>query len=103
MASFLGLFRHTASLLLPGKDREGKGKEKERREMTEAMILLLDIYFDFTCQDLPPALEDSHEEFFTPETGWFLNFLGSAVGEDVRLFSCSASPPPPVFLVLREC
>ena len=40
------------------------------------MILLIDIYYDFTCQDLPPALEDSHEEFFHPQTGWFLRILG---------------------------
>lgn len=39
------------------------------------MTLLNDIYYDFTCHDLPPAIEDSYEEFFTPNTGWFQAFL----------------------------
>jgi len=37
--------------------------------------LLLDICFDLNCQDLPPGVEDTHEEFFAPSTGWFHQFL----------------------------
>ena len=40
--------------------------------IAQAMVPLLDIYYDVTCQDLSPAVEDSHEEFFGPGTGWFL-------------------------------
>ena len=43
--------------------------------IAQAMVLLVDIYYDFACQDLPPAIEDSHEEFFGPGTGWFQAFL----------------------------
>lgn len=39
------------------------------------MALLIDIFYDFTCQDLPPAIEDAHAEFFAPGTGWFHAFL----------------------------
>lgn len=39
------------------------------------MVLLVDIFYDFTCQDLPPAIEDSHDEFFKPSSGWFQAFL----------------------------
>ncbi len=39
------------------------------------MVLLVDVYYDFSCQDLPPAIEDSHEEFFGPGTGWFQALL----------------------------
>jgi exportin-2 (importin alpha re-exporter) len=74
MGPFLGLFRHTGSLLLPPPSFSGEKEENELR--TQSMILLVDIYYDFTCQDLPPALEDAHEEFFDPTTGWFVKFLG---------------------------
>lgn len=39
------------------------------------MVLLVDIFYDLTCHDLPPAFEDSHDEFFAPPSGWFQRFL----------------------------
>lgn len=51
------------------------------------MILLLDIYYDFTCHDLPPAIEDSYEEFWAAGTGYFQAFLAWSPKElkaDVR-------------------
>lgn len=39
------------------------------------MTLLLEIYFDYTCQDLPPTIEDGHTEFSRPEQGWFVRLL----------------------------
>ena len=63
---FLSLFRQTAELLLGGCN----GKEE-----AQSMVLLVDIFYDLTCHDLPPAFEDTHEEFFTPPSGWFQRFL----------------------------
>ncbi|KAI9569377.1 armadillo-type protein [Boletus coccyginus] len=68
VAPFLGLFRQSATLLLgtppPNID-----------VVAQAQILLADIFYDFTCHDLPPAIEDAHDEFFAPTTGWFQRFL----------------------------
>ena len=65
---FLQLFRQTASLLLskPGPNHA---------LVAQAMVLLLELYYDFTCQDLPPAIEDTQPEFFAPRNGWFHVFL----------------------------
>ncbi|KAJ6621313.1 importin alpha re-exporter [Mycena sp. CBHHK59/15] len=76
MDPFLGLFRHTATLLLtppPTLDTSASGKEYAA--LTQTMVLLMDIFYDFTCQDLPPAIEDAHAEFFSPPEGWFQKFL----------------------------
>ncbi|KAF8871694.1 CAS/CSE protein, partial [Infundibulicybe gibba] len=43
--------------------------------LAQAMFLLVEIFHDFTCQDLPPAIEDAHDEFFAPGRGWFQAFL----------------------------
>lgn len=89
---FLALFRHTASLLLSSP---AQNQTTEQEHQTQTMILLTDIYFDFTCQDLPPALEDAHEEFFHPVEGLFLRILGwggvEAAGGDVSFVSVSFS------------
>jgi len=70
MAPFLQLFRQTAATLLgPNPPPE------DLSSMTLAQCLLVDIFYDFTCQDLPPDIEDSHDEFFTPENGLFQRFL----------------------------
>lgn len=63
---FIALFRQTAKLLLGGSS----GKEE-----AQSMVLLVDIFYDLTCHDLPPAFEDTHEEFFAPPSGWFQRFL----------------------------
>ncbi|CAK5267603.1 unnamed protein product [Mycena citricolor] len=82
---FLGLFRHTASLLL--------GQTHSEMSLhAEIMVLLLEIYYDFTCQDLPPAIEDTQAEFFSPPDGWFQKLLlwnppSLAVGSDETVAS----------------
>ena len=71
MAPFLQLSRQTANILLAG----GTSQSPDVSLIAHAQCLLLDIYYDFTCQDLPPDIEDTHEEFFAPNTGWFQRFL----------------------------
>lgn len=43
----------------------------------DTMDLLFNLYYDLTAQDLPPASEDAHDEFFgnEKEEGWLLRFL----------------------------
>jgi exportin-2 (importin alpha re-exporter) len=43
--------------------------------ITQAQIILVDIFYDFTCQDLPPGIEDTHDAFFAPQTGLFQRFM----------------------------
>jgi exportin-2 (importin alpha re-exporter) len=76
MTPFMQLFRQTASLLLSNSTNSAAIFPKEQYAfLAQAMILLNDIYYDFTCHDLPPAIEDSHDQFFAPKTGWFQEFL----------------------------
>ena len=77
MEPFLQLFRQTAMLLLktPSPNPSLTTLPSNYELIAQAMVLLVDIYYDLTCQDLPPAVEDSHEEFFAPGTGWFQAFL----------------------------
>ncbi|KAJ7050487.1 importin alpha re-exporter [Mycena amicta] len=76
MDPFLALFRHTARLLLtppPGLDTSTATGEYAAQAQT--MTLLLEVFYDFTCHDLPPAIEDSHAEFFGSPEGWFHKLL----------------------------
>ena len=77
MEPFMQLFRQTAMLLLktPSPNPSLTTPTSNYVLLAQAMVLLVDIYYDLTCQDLPPAIEDSHEEFFGPGTGWFQAFL----------------------------
>ena len=77
MDPFMQLFRQTASLLLttPSPNPSLTTPKEKYALLAQAMVLLVDIYYDFTCQDLPPTIEDSHEEFFGPGSGWFQAFL----------------------------
>jgi len=90
---FMQLFRQTASLLLttPSPNPSLTSPNEKYASLAQTMILLIDIYYDFTCQDLPPTIEDSHEEFFAPGSGWFQAFLlwdPVELRGDVRLKSC---------------
>ncbi|KAE9399137.1 Cse1-domain-containing protein [Gymnopus androsaceus JB14] len=67
LGPFLQLFRQTAALLT--QPQPGQTKEQYAL-LAQCMVLLLDIYYDFTCHDLPPAIEDSHMEFFGANGGW---------------------------------
>ncbi|ESK86419.1 importin-alpha export [Moniliophthora roreri MCA 2997] len=70
MLPFLDLFRQTATSLL-----KTALPTPEKAIQTQCMTLLVEIYYDFTCQDIPPAIEDSHKEFFAGEAGWFPVFM----------------------------
>ncbi|KAI0833709.1 Cse1-domain-containing protein [Trametes gibbosa] len=66
---FLQLFMHTTSLLFASPP------PANLTQVAQAMVSLVDIYYDLSCQDLPPDLEDSHAQFFGPENGLFLKLL----------------------------
>ncbi|EGN91830.1 hypothetical protein SERLA73DRAFT_100047 [Serpula lacrymans var. lacrymans S7.3] len=66
---FLQLFRQSAHILLSSPPPPNLAL------VAQTQILLIDVFYDFTCHDLPPAIEDSHQEFFAPSTGWFHRFL----------------------------
>lgn len=57
---YLQVLRYTAGLLL---DKPLPPK-KEAETIAQSMAILLNLYYDLVCQDIPPALEDSHAEFF---------------------------------------
>jgi exportin-2 (importin alpha re-exporter) len=70
---FIAFFRQTASLLLSDANLPNASA------VAQSQAVLMSIFYDLTCQDLPPALEDNHVEFFGPadssSSGWFLRFL----------------------------
>ncbi|KAL0945218.1 hypothetical protein HGRIS_000730 [Hohenbuehelia grisea] len=77
MEPFLLLFRQTANLLLdPSQNISLTSSQQSYALLASCMVQLLEIFYDFTCHDLPPALEDAHDEFFAPGTGWFHKFIG---------------------------
>ena len=39
------------------------------------MAVLVELYYDLTCQDLAPEFEDGHEIFFAPESGYFMQLM----------------------------
>jgi len=87
MTPFLQLFRQTATLLL-NLSQSAPSSASDYALYAQAMVLLVAIYYDFTCQDLPPAIEDSQPEFFAPSTGLFQAFLAwdpQALKGEVRL------------------
>ncbi|TFK45700.1 importin alpha re-exporter [Heliocybe sulcata] len=67
---FLNFFRTTAALLLISPPPQ-PALERVAASMVEATK----IFYDLTSQDLPPAIEDSHKEFFQPGEGWFSRFM----------------------------
>ncbi|KAK7436636.1 importin-alpha export receptor [Stygiomarasmius scandens] len=68
MTPFLQLFRQTARVCL---EKVNINSVQEYTLAATSMALLIEIYHDFTCQDIPPAIEDSHMEFFASPNGWF--------------------------------
>ena len=49
--------------------------KKYAETVAQAMVVLLYIFYDIVCQDLPPALEDTRPEFLGAESGMFIRFL----------------------------
>ena len=68
---FLQVFRYTAGMLL---DNPLPAKNYAET-VAQAVVVLLHIFYDLACQDLPPALEDTHPEFFGAESSMFTCFL----------------------------
>lgn len=68
MTPFLQLFQQTATFLTTPP-------QKDYALLAQCMVLLVEIFYDFTCHDLPPAIEDTHDQFFSPGKGWFHVFL----------------------------
>lgn len=66
---FLQLFMHTASLLF------ATPPSANLTQVAQAMVFLVDIFYDLACQDLPPGFEDSHTQFFGAQDGLFLKLL----------------------------
>jgi hypothetical protein len=86
---FLQLFRQTSAMLLALSS-----PPTDFPYVTHAQRLMVDIFYDFTCQDLPNAIEDAHDEFFAPGSGLFQRFLAWDPAElrgDVRSFRQAAA------------
>ncbi|KAF8511326.1 CAS/CSE protein [Gautieria morchelliformis] len=70
---FVAFFRQTAAILLSDPD------STNTIAIAQSQAVLMSIFYDLTCQDLPPTLEDNHVEFFGSSDGtapgWFLRFL----------------------------
>lgn len=69
---FLQLLEHTAELLLNNLPGDATSTPQMR---AQSMHLLVELFYDLTCQDLPPDFEDNHARFFAPQTGLFLRFM----------------------------
>lgn len=70
---FYELFTHTATLLLSTPPSPTAKSTLEL--LAQCQVLLVDIFYDLTCQDLPPILEDNHDRFYEPHNGLFLKLL----------------------------
>ncbi|KAI0088382.1 importin alpha re-exporter [Irpex rosettiformis] len=68
----LQLLQHTSNLLLTNAPGDATSTPELR---AQAQVLLVDLYYDLTCQDLPPDFEDTYASFFGPTDGIFLKFL----------------------------
>ncbi|EJF64481.1 importin alpha re-exporter, partial [Dichomitus squalens LYAD-421 SS1] len=66
---FLSLFLHTTTLLF------AQPPPPNLAQVAQATVFLVEIYYDLTCQDLPPGIEDSHAQFFAAQDGLFLRLL----------------------------
>jgi exportin-2 (importin alpha re-exporter) len=72
---FLQLFKRTAELLTnPASAPSVTTPASNYALVAQAMVLLTEIFYDLTCHDLPPAIEDSYDQFFGP-AGLFHGFM----------------------------
>ncbi|TFK20990.1 importin alpha re-exporter [Coprinopsis marcescibilis] len=73
---FLGLFNKTGELLVnPSSNPALTTPVANYALVAQSMVLITDIFYDLTCQDLPPAIEDNYNDFFDPSNGWFPRLL----------------------------
>src|SRR6185437_7266647 len=70
LTPFLGLLRAVAEHLLSPQQSQNANPQ-----VAKSMDLLTLIFYDLVCQDLPPAIEDAHVEFFAPPNGLFPKLL----------------------------
>ena len=66
---FLELLLHTTTLLFTSP------APANLAPIAQAQVTLVDIFYDLTCQDLPPDFEDTHAKFFAPPDGLFVQLL----------------------------
>ena len=69
---FLQLLTHTSNLLLSRADTEQNSTLELR---AQALVIMTEIYYDLSCQDLPPLFEDTHTQFFGANQSLFLQFM----------------------------
>ncbi|KAI5826864.1 Cse1-domain-containing protein [Schizophyllum commune Tattone D] len=83
MNPWMAMFKQTATLLLsnPSPNPALTTPASNLKLVAHTMLLLLEIFYDFTCHDLPPAIEDAHAEFFTPGTGYLHAFMAWSPAE----------------------
>ena len=58
--------------------------------LAQTMAVLVELFYDLTCQDLAPEFEDNHEIFFAAETGFFMQLMEwnpPQLQTDVRILS----------------
>ena len=69
----------------------------------QTMAVLIDIYYDLTCQDLAPEFDDRHETFFAEGTGYFMQLMAwdSPQLQTDRRRRCLASARPEPLLARR--
>ena len=65
LAPYFSLFQLTISRLLASPDPL----------LSQTMAVLVELFYDLTCQDLAPEFEDSHDVFFAAETGYFMQLM----------------------------
>ncbi|KAH8833705.1 Cse1-domain-containing protein [Flagelloscypha sp. PMI_526] len=73
MSPFLELFRQTARLLL--LNPASIPSTEQHALIAATAVQLNELFYDFCCQDLPPGIEDSHQEFFDPTNGLFHQYM----------------------------
>ena len=91
LAPYFRLFELTLSQLLPSPDLL----------LAQTMAVLVELFYDLTCQDLAPEFEDGHETFFAPETGYFMRLMEWNPPQ-LQTDVCIPGPPLMPFLLRTE-
>lgn len=85
---FLQLLSHNANILF------SPSFQGDIKLAAHTQAILIDLFFDLTCQDLPPDFEDSHVQFFGPQ-GLFLTLLSwnpLSLASEVRVVALKSNP-----------
>lgn len=85
---YFQLLSHTANVLFSPSFQGDIGL------VAQTQAILIDLFFDLTCQDLPPDFEDSHVQLFGPQ-GLFLTFLSwnpPTLASEVRVTTPTFKP-----------